>query len=246
VDAPILVDEPPIRPRILVAGLPDMGNVAGIAVEHLVKKLEMKVFAALKGSWPPFVYHKGGRVFYRRSAFRFYKSEKHLQLVVFTGDYQPHEADALYALAESVAYFTKRLGVERFITVGAAHRGPTSLDRVFYASTDDETAKEAEDAGAIALSDEGYITGFNGLLLGIGRELNISGICLLGEIDNPEIPQPRAAGNVLRVLAKTVGIETLDVSELEEAYERIRAEMRLAEEALRFRRGLGGVPPGVV
>jgi predicted ATP-grasp superfamily ATP-dependent carboligase len=94
--------------------------------------------------------------------------------------------------------------------------------------------------------DEGYITGFNGLLLGIGRELNISGICLLGEIDNPEIPQPRAAGNVLRVLAKTVGIETLDVSELEEAYERIRAEMRLAEEALRFRRGLGGVPPGVV
>jgi hypothetical protein len=47
-------------------------------------------------------------------------------------------------------------------------------------------------------------------------------------------------------LAKTVGIETLDVSELEEAYERIRAEMRLAEEALRFRRGLGGVPPGVV
>jgi predicted ATP-grasp superfamily ATP-dependent carboligase len=130
--------------------------------------------------------------------------------------------------------------------VGAAHRGPTSLDRVFYASTDDETAKQAEDAGAIALSDEGYITGFNGLLLGIGRELNISGICLLGEIDNPEIPQPRAAGNVLRVLAKTVGIETLDVSELEEAYERIRAEMRLAEEALRFRRGLGGVPPGVV
>jgi proteasome assembly chaperone (PAC2) family protein len=67
--------------------------------------------------------------------------------VVFTGDYQPHEADALYALAESVAYFTKRLGVERFITVGAAHRGPTSLDRVFYASTDDETRKKPRRRG---------------------------------------------------------------------------------------------------
>jgi len=246
VDTPILLDEPPLRPRILVVGLPDMGNVAGIAVEHLVKKLGMKAFAALKGSWPPFVYHKEGRVIYRRSNFRFYKSDQHLHVIVFTGDYQPHEADALYALTESVAYYAKRLGVEKIIAIGAAHRGPACQDRVFYAATDEELAKEAEGAGALPLSDEGYITGFNGLILGIGKELNIAGVCLLGEIDNPEIPQPRAAGNVLRVLAKTAGTEPLDVSELEEAYVRIRAEMKLAEEALRFRYGLGGVPPGVV
>ncbi len=33
------------------------------------------------------------------------------------------------------------------------------------------------------LEDEGQITGFNGLILGIAQEFNLDGICLLGEID---------------------------------------------------------------
>lgn len=240
------VDEPPAGVKFLVAGLPDMGNVAGIAVEHLVKTLDMKTFALLRGTWPPYVTHEKGRVVYKRSQFKFYKTPWPSLFVVFSGEYQPHEPHALYDLTESVAEFAKRLAVEKFVTVGAAHRGPVSQGRVFYAATDDEMAVLAEQAGAVALEDSGYITGFNGLLLGVGKELGIAGVCLLGEIDNPEIPQPSASKNVLQVVSRLVGIGNLDTSALDEAAEKIRAQLFFAEEQARLRRQFRGSLPGVV
>lgn len=239
-------DEPPAGAKYLVAGLPDMGNVAGIAVEHLVKVLGMKVFALVRASWPPYVMHEKGRVIYRRSEFMFYRHVNLGGFVVFSGDYQPHEAGELYELTETVAEIAKRMAVERVVTLGAAHRGGASLGRVLYASTNEELAKLAEKAGAVSLEDSGYITGFNGLLLGVAKELGLEGLCLLGEIDNPEIPQPKASKNVLNVLSKILGIENLDTSALDEAAERIRAQIMFAEEATRLRRQFRSSLPGVV
>lgn len=241
-----LTDEPPVGIKFLVAGLPDMGNVAGIAVEHLAKVLSMKPFGLIKGFWPPFVSHEKGKVVYRRSEFKFYKTAGISQFIVFSGDYQPHEPAALYELTETVAGFVKRMAVEIIITLGAAHRGTPSMGRVFYASTDESLAQLAEDAGAVALEDSGYITGFNGLLLGIGKELGLEGLCLLGEIDNPEIPQPLASKNVLKVVSKVVGIQNLDTSALDEAAEKIKAHIMFAEESARLRRQYRGSLPGVV
>lgn len=240
------VDEPPVGVKFLVAGLPDMGNVAGIAVEHLIKTLGMHPFAVLRGSWPPYVMHEKSRIVYRRSQFKFYKTPLPSLFTVFSGEYQPHEPQALYELTESVAEFAKRLAVEKLVTVGAAHRGAASQGRVFYAATEEEMAALAEQAGAVALEDSGYVTGFNGLLLGVGKELGMAGVCLLGEIDNPEIPQPSASKNVLRVVAKLVGIEDLDTSTLDEAAEKIRAQLLFAEEQARLRRQFRGSIPGVV
>jgi len=243
---PVIVDEPPVKPYYLVTGLPDMGNVAGIAMEHLVKTLGMKVFGVIHGYWPPYVMHRKGEVVYRRSAFRFYRMVEQRSFIVMTGEYQPHEPSSLYELVEAVVSFARRLGVERVISVGAAHRGSPSQGRVFYASTGQELSKLAEQAGAEPLSDEGYITGFNGLVLGLAHETGLEGVCLLGEIDNPEIPQPLASRNVLRVVSKIVGIENLDTSALEEAAEKIRAQILFTEEASRIMRQFRRAPPGVV
>ncbi|MCS7110199.1 MAG: PAC2 family protein [Candidatus Caldarchaeum sp.] len=241
-----LSDEPPVGAKYLVAGLPDMGNVAGIAVEHLVKVLGMKAFAVVRASWPPYVMHEKGRVVYRRSEFKFHKPVNLGGFVVFSGDYQPHEAGELYELTETVAEIAKRMALERVVTLGAAHRGGAATGRVLYASTNEELAKLAEEVGAVSLEDSGYITGFNGLLLGVGRELGMEGLCLLGEIDNPEIPQPKASKNVLKVLSKILGIEDLDTTALDEAAERIKAQIMFAEETARLRRQFRGSLPGVV
>lgn len=241
-----MVDEPPVGAKFLVAGLPDMGNVAGIAVEHLIKVLRMRSFAVIRGSWPPYVTHDKGKILYKRSDFKFYKPVETRGFIVFSGDYQPHESAGLYELTETVAGFAKRLAIEKIITLGAAHRGPASMGRVFYASTSDEMAKLAEEAGAVALEDSGYITGFNGLLLGVGTEVGLEGLCLLGEIDNPEIPQPLTSKNVLKVVSKIVGVADIDFSALDEAAEKIRTQILLAEEGARLRRQFRGSMPGVI
>ncbi len=242
----VFIDEPPVKPIYLVVGLPDMGNVAGIALEHLIRTLNMKLFGFIQAPWPPYVMHRKGQIIYQRSSFGFYRTSEMKTFIVMTGEYQPHDSGLLYELTETVVSFAKRLGVERIVSVGAAYRGPSSQGRVFYAATGPEFSKAAEEAGAEPLSDEGYITGFNGLVLGLGRELGMEGICLLGEIDNPEIPQPLASRNVLRVMSKIIGLENLDTSALEGTAEKIRAQLLFSEEAARFMKQFKRMPPGVL
>jgi predicted ATP-grasp superfamily ATP-dependent carboligase len=50
-------------------------------------------------------------------------------------------------------------------------------------------------------------------MLGVAAERGLDGVCLLGEINNPEIPQPLAAANVLEVLSKYLGL-SISTSEL--------------------------------
>ena len=117
---------------------------------------------------------------------------------------------------------------------------------MYYAVTREYLAGRVEECGALALEGEGYITGFNGLLLGVADERGMDAICLLGEIDNPEIRQPKAAKSVLKVLAKLLGIGEIDTRELDEEAERIKAQLALAEEYRRLRRTLWRSPPGVI
>ncbi|MEM3122653.1 MAG: PAC2 family protein [Nitrososphaerota archaeon] len=242
-----ILGQPPSRPSTLVAALPDMGNVAGIAVEHLVRTAGMVEFARLAGYWPPYIIHRSGETRFRRSHFSFHKPLGGQPLIVMTGDYQPQEPSALYLLCERVVEFVKGLDVSSIITLGAAHRELVMPDRrVFFAATGERLRKLAESCGALPLEGEGYITGFNGLLLGIGLENGLEGLCLLGEIDNPEIPQPLSSKSVLKVLTKLLGLGELDFSELDTMAEKIRAQILFTEEVARMRKQLGRSPPGVI
>ena len=239
--------EPPSGVETLVAALPDMGNVAGIAMQHLISTLEMVRFAELVAYWPPYVKHKGGHVVYSRANFGFYKREG-LGFIVFSGDFQPHEPIFLYELCEDVVSYAKELGVGRVVTLGAAHTGSVAgTPRVFYAATSDAMRSLAEDVEALPLEGGGYITGFNGLLLGIAYEKGLDALCLLAEIDNPEIRQPKAAKQVLITLARILGVEDrMDYSKLDEEYERIRAGLAFAREYRRLQRTLWRNPAGVI
>ncbi len=46
------------------------------------------------------------------------------------------------------------------------------------------------------------ITGFNGLVLGYAKTNGIQGIGLYGELNDPEIPQYRAAKSIIKTLEK--------------------------------------------
>ncbi|MCS7117194.1 MAG: PAC2 family protein [Thaumarchaeota archaeon] len=227
------------RTRRLIAALPDMGNVAGIAMEHLVKCCGLEELAAATGEWPPFVVHTGRTITFERGWYKLLGRDGY-DFVVFTGSYQPPESTALFELCERVLDLAQSVGVDTVISLGAAHTGESRLEdpRVFYAATSDRFCEVAERAGAVPLSDEGYITGFNGLIHGLAMERQMEGLCLLGEIDDPRVRQPGAARAVLRILSDIVQVK-LDLRELDEEIARLKAERALRRSA--WRRGQPGV-----
>jgi proteasome assembly chaperone (PAC2) family protein len=226
---------PPVRR--LIAGLPDMGNVAGIAMQHFLSSLHLESFATCIDSWPPFVAHKGGRIEFERGGFSLHFRDG-LDFVAMTGTHQPSGTKELYELCEAALDIAQTLGVREVYTLGAAHYGDDYVEtpRVFYASTSQGLEEKLRNAGSVPLETEGYITGFNGLLLGLAMERDMAGACLLGEIGDPHVRQPMAAKAVLEVLSQILGV-TLDYSALDEEIEQIRAT-RAIERALRR----GGTP----
>ena len=80
----------------------------------------------------------------------------------------------------------------------------------------------------------GTISGLNGLLLGVARERNMEGICLLGEIPvyTTPIPNPKSSKAVLEVLTKLLDIE-VDLAGLEEWAGRAEEEIEENIQALR-------------
>jgi hypothetical protein len=73
------------------------------------------------------------------------------------------------------------------------------------------------------------IAGLNGLLLGVAKEREIDGMCLLGEVPMyaSRMPNPMAALAVLRTLTKMLEIE-VDLVELTRIAEETRQKMKQA------------------
>jgi proteasome assembly chaperone (PAC2) family protein len=56
----------------MIAGLPDMGNVAGIGLNFLSRKLNAQLFAEIHSYWPPFITYNNGIIDYSQASYKFY------------------------------------------------------------------------------------------------------------------------------------------------------------------------------
>ena len=138
-------------------------------------------------------------------------------LLFFVGDQQPVGGKE-YHLASALLDFAGSLGVKRVITAAAM---PTTINhyqrsQVWVTATHENLLSDLTPYCEKVLR-EGQISGMNGLLLGVAKQLGMEGFCLLGEIPfyTTEIENPKASMSVLRVLGKILGLR-LDLRELEE------------------------------
>ncbi len=222
---------PKINDARMVAALPDMGNVAGLCMNTLVNKLGAKLFAEIYAYWPPYVTYKDGLTYYKQSTYRFYHS-KDSNILMFTGDFNPSDPRRLYEICYEVVNIAQRLNVKRLYSVGAALRASVGAEpRIFCAANKKHLLDDVRAYSNIRiLEGEGHITGFNGLILGICYERGIDALCILGEIDNPEIIQPKTAKSILITLIKILGLNEFSMEELDEEERR----KRFMEEQLRY------------
>ncbi|MFC1955408.1 PAC2 family protein [Chloroflexota bacterium] len=213
------------RPKLnspnVLAAWPGVGNVALIIANYLRKKLDFKELGELEASYffDPIGISVKGRVVeapqFPQSKFYYWKNKGGgSDLILFIGEDQP--AAKGYDLANCVLDAGIRFQAQRVYTCAAAmtrihHTEPPG---VWGVATTQQVAEDLEKYN-LAEAANLQIAGLNGLLLGVAKERDIEGICLLGEVPlyATRMQNPMAALEVLRVLTKFLDIQ-IDMAEL--------------------------------
>jgi proteasome assembly chaperone (PAC2) family protein len=224
---------PKLRTPNMLAAWPGIGNVAMIIANYLKAKLPFKELGYLEPAYffdPIGVLVKDDVVeepTFPQSVFYYWKNTKgDHDLILFIGDDQP--AAKGYDLAHYILDVAQRFGAGRVYTCAAAitrihHTEPPKVWGVgtSHLVTTDLKPYHLEHSSNL------QIAGLNGLLLGVAKERDIDGACLLGEVPiyASRVSNPMAALAVMKVLGAMLGIK-IDLAELAkmavEATERIK------------------------
>lgn len=224
---------PKLRSPNLLAAWPGIGNVAMILTNYLKAKLPFKELGYLEASYffdPIGVLVKDNVVeapTFPQSQFYYWKNDAaENDLILFIGDDQPPSKG--YDLANCIMDVGEKFAVKRIYTCAAAitriHH--TEPPKVWGVATSHLVADSLEKYNLQHASNL-QIAGLNGLLLGVAKERNIDGICLLGEVPvyASRVPNPMAALAVLKILTGILAVK-IDFAELAkmavEAGERIK------------------------
>ena len=185
---------PKLTQPLLIEGLPGIGNVGKLAVEHLIDSIKATKFAEFYcKDFPPQVFiNSDGTIELVKNEFYYCKSQKKNQrdLLLLTGDYQGLSSQGQYELVDQILNLC--------------------------ATTDKSFVKEMKKHGAVFKKNEpgGGIVGASGLILGLGKLRGMKGACFMGETPG-YLVDPKSAKAVLHVLMSITNIE-VDLSALED------------------------------
>jgi len=212
--------KPKLNNPILIEGLPGIGNVGKLAVEHLIDNVKAIKFAELHcKDFPPQVFiNTDGTVKLVNNEFYYYKAKKRNQrdLILLTGDYQGLSSQGQYELVEKILDISEEFGVKEMYTLGGYGLGhEIEKPEVLCATTEKSLVKQMKKHGAVFKKNEpgGGIVGASGLLLGLGKIRGVKGTCFMGETPG-YLVDPKSAKAVLKILMKITNID-VNLSALE-------------------------------
>jgi len=213
--------KPKLEEPVLIEGLPGIGNVGKLAVEHLIDTIGAKKFAELHcKDFPPQVFiNQDGTVKLVNNEFYYWKAKKKEQkdVLLITGDYQGLSSQGQYELVEKILDIAEEFKVKELFTLGGYGLGhEIQKPDVLCATTDKKLVKIMKKHGAVFKKNEpgGGIVGASGLLLGLGKIRGIQGTCFMGETPG-YLVDPKSAKAVLKILMKITNIK-VNLSALED------------------------------
>lgn len=203
---------------IMIEGLPGVGQVGKLAAEHVMEELGAEKIAEIRSIFfPPqvLVDETGVAHLPKNEIYRYSNGEMSIMFLI--GDFQSGSAEGHYILTDTYLDIAEKLGVKRIYTLGGYGVGHLIQDiRVLAAVNNENLKDEVTGAGAVFAHDEpgGGIIGASGLLLGLGANRGIEGICLMGETSG-YIVDPKSSSCLLEVLSRLLGI-SVDSTKLQE------------------------------
>lgn len=228
-----------LRQRWLVAAWPGMGAVAHVAIQYLMHELETTRVDELdsrKYFDVPTVGVRDGLIRPPLVTGNGLHAWRHPgdgpDLLLFPGDRQPSLNG--FEFCRELMIKAGEHDVGRVVTFAALGTPihPESSPRVLAVATE---APQLEELAALDVPPlpEGNIGGLNGVLLAAAQELEVEGICLMGEFPffAQAIANPKSSAAVLRVFCRMAGIE-LDMAKIDASAAAV--EQSLAEHLQRL------------
>jgi hypothetical protein len=238
--AVILHKEPELKEPVMFCGWPGIGNIGLTAMDTLRVVLRAEEFGQIE-PWDFFDPHNvtiengllkelefpSNKFYFCRKASLSGQRLREHDLIFFIAQQQPGDGPTRYAqgqkayeMANLVLDVAEKFGCQRVYTSGAAvtqihHTAkprvwavPNSQNLIAELKQYDNTILMSQIEGR---SDQGVITGLNGLMLGVAKKRGLEAICLMGEIpyylQAAPWPYPKGSRSVLEVLVKILGIE---------------------------------------
>ena len=232
---------------ILLTGLPGVGLVGKIAIDHLISQVKPeKVADVSSDSFPPSVITKNGiielikdEIFYSKVAGQdFYFLAGPVQPTL---DFRSGSAQEHYEFAEKIVHAAKELGVKKIITLAGLSVGDRRLNsepKIILAGTSKQFLEEFKKESDVTVdAGEGLISGAAGLILGIAKDLQIEGICLMGETNAQLVYGDHgAAKKVLELVCKKYKFKAnlaeleKEAKKIEEAFTSLSKQLQEQEE----------------
>jgi len=206
--------EPNVVKPIVVAAMQDMGNVGSIVINFINESLRTKTFRIAKTSNPTYVVDRGGYIDLPNESWEYKYTD---DLIIFGGGKgQPQSNSEINALCQDVIGVAKKYSAKFIYTFGGFHtmRVLENNPKTYITTTSMELTKQMEGLD-VETTQKSIITGFNGLILGFAKKNGIHGIGMYGELNEPGIPQYRAAISIIKTLEKLTYRKLGDTSQLE-------------------------------
>lgn len=205
---------------VLIVGLPGIGNVGKLVVEHLRREFKAEKIATMYS--PHFPHHaimlSNGRLRLVNNRFYLIKAKKPLanDLVLLTGDAQAITSEGQYEVnSKIVDFFKNELNGNFIYTLGgySIGEGIEKRPRVFGNATSKEVIKEFSDTDVIFGRSKGTIWGSAGLIVVFAKMQKIDAVCLMGETNFLEVDASAAKAVIFQLAKKlnlNVNTENLD------------------------------------
>lgn len=215
-------EKPKLTNPVLIEGLPGVGNIGRVAAGYMIEELGAKKFAHLYSEhfFPFVMLHEENQIYLLKNEFYYWKAKKKGQrdLIILIGDCQSLTPNGHYEIIEKILDFGQQFGVKEIFTMGGIATGELEeKPKTLGAVADKALLKQYKgaDIDFRAGAKVGYIVGAAGLLIGLGKERGMKGLCLLGETSGfPIVTDPKAAEVVLTSVGKLLNLK-LDMTKLD-------------------------------
>ena len=209
--------KPKLKNPLLVIGLPGVGFVSKLAVDHLVKSSKAEKIATVYSPHFPnqVLAMKSGRLRMFTLGFYFKKFGKR-DVVFLRGDLQALTVEGQFEVSAKILEFARDLGCRQVLAMaGYAVSGKKGKPAVFCTSTSKSLFQKITAAGASKPPNAIPIVGMAGLLPSLSKLYGLQGACLLAETNGTAMDSA-AAKSLLELISKFAGLGKLDFKPLDE------------------------------
>jgi uncharacterized protein (TIGR00162 family) len=215
---------------VFIQGLPGLGFVGKISVDFLIEQLKPIKLADLYSTH--LALPDGGLGIkielngtYKLPKYEFYAHKGKTDLIFLAGNIQP-SMQGQYDVVKHVLKYIQGFGCKSIVALGGYGIKSKNIDAV-YAVASDPNILKIIGKEKIKIAQDGSVKGAFGVLLGLGKEMNLDCLGLLGATRGM-YPDVRASRNIVQILKNMydlqINLEDMDtkVKEMENQLKNFR------------------------